>query len=267
MAGDWQMIRLDLHEDPAVIQITATCDGLVDEDHTVGKLARLWAWANAQTRDGNASGVTILWLDRYIGVTGFAEAMIFAGWLQANGDTITFPKFDRWMSDSAKTRAKTRKRVEKHRNAPTVTKALPEKRREEKRIRKKKDPPTPLTRKRTYDPTKTTIPAELQTAPFLEAWDLWCEDRRARGKKLTEAAVRLQMKKLVAMGSDRAVAAIKNTIEKQWTGIREPEPERQSDGRTLATSGRVRSGEPLEDRHFRPGEVGDADESRQDSAF
>ncbi len=133
MAGDWIKMRADLDEDPAVIGIAILLG--MDEDHVVGKLWKLWRWANLQTIDGNAVGVTETWIDRYICVTGFASAMCKVGWLVINADGFSIPKFDRHNSESAKERALTLARVSKHRakkrNAETVTKPLPEKRRGE----------------------------------------------------------------------------------------------------------------------------------------
>lgn len=130
MAADWMPIRLDLKDDPAVITI-AHETGL-DEHGVVGRLVAVWAWANAHTTDGNASGnalgVTVAWLDRYVGVTGFARAMIAVQWL-ATVDTgnpsepddddarICFPKFDRWNSQAAKRRIDAANRVRAHRAA------------------------------------------------------------------------------------------------------------------------------------------------------
>jgi len=164
MAADWMPVRLDLTHDPAVLTI-ARITGL-DEHGVVGRLVAVWAWANTHTRDGNASGnalgVTVAWLDRFVGASNFARAMIAAGWLAlvptADGsdgtDTtaqIMFPKFDNWNSEGAKRRVLTNRRVQKHRaaaatkperscNAGSVTPALPEKRREEKSIN---PPPNP----------------------------------------------------------------------------------------------------------------------------
>lgn len=146
MAGDWIPIRIDLREDPAVIQMAIALDS--DEDLVVGKLARLWGWANRQCANGNAHGVTKAWIDRYVGRDGFAQAMIDVAWLEASSDGIAFPKFESYNSQSAKTRLKTAKRAAKHRsaqrcdrddrNAASVTKRAPtrteEKRREEKSI-------------------------------------------------------------------------------------------------------------------------------------
>ena len=69
---------------------------------------------------------------------GFADALEEVGWLSAD-DELTLPNFDRHNGKTAKTRAQTKNRVEVLRsernncNAASVTTALPEKRREEKR--------------------------------------------------------------------------------------------------------------------------------------
>jgi hypothetical protein len=143
MAGDWIKMRSDLADDPAVIGI-ATATGL-DEFGVVGRLHKLWSWADSQTVDGNAASVTgalsIAWLDRYVCCAGFGEAMQAAGWLATQKHGLTFPNFDRHNGQTAKQRALASKRVARHRakkcnadcNAPSVTKTLPEKRREEKR--------------------------------------------------------------------------------------------------------------------------------------
>jgi len=130
MAGDWMKIELELPDKPEVHSIAAMLN--IDPDAVVGKLIRIWQWFDKHTTDGNAFGVTYSLPDRISGVSGFAEAMVFVGWLEQNDKTLTMPKFDRHTSNSAKTRAQTQKRVAKIRNAATVTEALPEKRREEK---------------------------------------------------------------------------------------------------------------------------------------
>jgi len=146
MAGDWLKVRHDLPTDPAVIAIAAALD--LSEDEVVGKLLRFWIWGDQQTKDGNAPGVTKTFLDRYLGVTGFAAAMQEAGWLDIGNAGISIPNFERHISESAKTRALTSRRVArckaKKGNAATVTKALPreEKRREEKKNTYRFQPPS-----------------------------------------------------------------------------------------------------------------------------
>lgn len=142
MAGDWIPMRCDLADDPAVISIAGALG--MDEHAVVGRLHRLWSWANRQLTTGDARGVTESWIDRYVSATGFAGAMREAGWLTLTAVGVEFPRFDRWNSQGAKSRVLTAQRMRRSRqasdakgdadrDAPRVTKTSPEKRREEKR--------------------------------------------------------------------------------------------------------------------------------------
>ena len=137
MAGDWIKMRTDLARDPAVVGIAA--DTGLDEFAVVGRLHAIWSWADEQTENGNAVSVTETWIDRYISCAGFARSMQKHHWLDISEGGIAIPNFSRHNGKSAKTRALTRKRVGEHRNAVSVTVALPEKRREEKRREEKKE--------------------------------------------------------------------------------------------------------------------------------
>ena len=143
MAGDWIKVEENMPDKPEVWQIADILK--LDGDAVAGKLLRVWAWA---TRNCNGDGVTsvtsIPAIDRLSGVTGFANAMIRVGWLNSADGVLSFPKFGRHCSQTAKERANTNRRVANHRNnsnADTVTdvtdealqKPLPEKRREEKK--------------------------------------------------------------------------------------------------------------------------------------
>ncbi len=112
----WLPMRLDLADDPVVLALAARCEDVVDEDHAVGKLHKLWSWANKQTTDGNARSVTFAWIERYICALGFAQVLLDEGWLEElEGGGYRIPKFDRWNSKSAKTRLQTARRVAEHR--------------------------------------------------------------------------------------------------------------------------------------------------------
>lgn len=128
MAGDWIPMRHDLPDDPAVIAI-ATATGL-DEFGVIGRLHRLWSWADRQTTNGNAPGVTVSWLNACAGRDGFAEAMLSVGWLALTKEGISIPKFDEYISESAKVRALAARRARKFRtakrNAASVTKSARE---------------------------------------------------------------------------------------------------------------------------------------------
>jgi hypothetical protein len=172
MAGDWIKVRCDLPDDPAVFQIARKI-GITPEE-AVGRLCRVWIWADRHVIDGHAF-VTLLSLDRIAGEAHFGDAMVEVGWLEVVADSeITFPKFDRHNGKSAKRRVLSAERQQLHRNAASVTKALPEKRREEKST---KEPPLPP--KGGDPPDSAEPPAKQPRAPDL-IWDavvaLWWSD-------------------------------------------------------------------------------------------
>lgn len=147
MAGEWIKMRNDLAEDPAVISMAGALG--VDEDLIVGKLHRLWSWADRQSRDGHAVGVTQKWIDRHIRCDGFAAAMAQVGWLAIDSSGISFPNFDRHNGETAKTRALGTKRKQKQRTVvpqvvPDVSRTDRDKSetREEKRREEKKEQKT-----------------------------------------------------------------------------------------------------------------------------
>ena len=131
MAGDWIKVQSATPDKPEVHAIAGELD--IDADAVVGKLIRLWIWADQQTYDGNAPSVTEALLDHIMLKRGMTQALIKVGWMIEKKDGLVIPNFARHNGETAKKRALTHKRVAKHRNAPSVTKALPEKRREEKR--------------------------------------------------------------------------------------------------------------------------------------
>jgi hypothetical protein len=103
MAGDWLKMRLDLADDPAVISIALSCG--IEEDTVVGKLHRLWSWADRHTLDGIGRGINSKWIDKYVGQSGFADSMKAAGWLVIGDDFIQFPDFSKHNGVTAKRRA------------------------------------------------------------------------------------------------------------------------------------------------------------------
>lgn len=135
MAGDWIKMRVDLIEDPAVIEISSDLN--VDEYAVVGRLHKLWSWADRHCITGHAKSVTFVWINKYVDLPGFAECMLKVGWLEKKGSGIEFPKFDRHNGKSAKTRAEAteRKRKERENEAKEVSQDLCDKSvtREEKR--------------------------------------------------------------------------------------------------------------------------------------
>lgn len=107
-------MKISLASDPAVISIAARLDHT--EFSVVGMLHHLWSWADTQSRDGHAPGVTEKWVDRYVQCDGFAQAMQSVGWLVISDDGLEFPRFDRHNGDNAKTRALASNRQKKKRS-------------------------------------------------------------------------------------------------------------------------------------------------------
>lgn len=103
MAGDWTPLRDNIHDDPDVYAIAAALN-VKDSDLVVGKLTRFWAWASQHTEDGRLVGVTRETVDRIAKQRRFAEVLIGVGWLLEDGHVLVIPRFDRWMSRSAKAR-------------------------------------------------------------------------------------------------------------------------------------------------------------------
>lgn len=124
MAGDWIKLEHATPDKPEVVAMAARLQ--IDQDCVVGKLLRLWIWADQNSVDGNALSVTFAFLDRYTFCKGFGEALLAVGWLDGSDGGFTLPNFARHNGESAKKRALGRNRAAKARNAASVTEALPE---------------------------------------------------------------------------------------------------------------------------------------------
>jgi hypothetical protein len=106
----------------------------MDELAVVGRLWKVWAWADQHCADCNAVSVTRNVLDRITSTPGFADAMQKVGWLEGLDGALSFPHFDRHNGQTAKKRALTKTRVEKTRADSVTLPALQKRyqRREEK---------------------------------------------------------------------------------------------------------------------------------------
>ena len=206
MAGDWIKMRHDLADDPAVIAIASRLK-IDDRDTVVGKLHKLWSWFDRHTPDGNAHSVTETFFDALVCVTGFSRALELVGWLKICDDVISMPNFERHLSKSAKHRALGNERVKRFRNGVGVTKALPEKRREEKRIKK---PLTPF-----------LIPQKLDCPEFCTAWKLWIAHRREIGFPLKPTQESQLCNQLANLEVGPAVELITHTITMGWRALRD----------------------------------------------
>ena len=203
MAGDWIKMRCNLDTDWRVIQIASQLE--MSELHVVGCLWKLWTWADQNTADGNAVSVTDVTLDRFTGVTGFASSMRNVGWLTGENYQITFPNFVEHNGSTAKKRAKTQQRVTKHRNARSVTdvtlKALPEKRREEKRI--------------THTHTEENVPRKELPEWVVDPWERFLKTVFAvTGRQMPETTQDATLMEVLRRGDAKGKADLEFSILK-----------------------------------------------------
>jgi len=209
MAGDWIKLQKDTPDKPEVLAIASRMN--LDPDAVVGKLVRIWSWFDTHTIDGNANSVTFSLLDRLAGVTGFAEQMTFVGWLDQKGHLLSIPNFEYHNGETAKKRALGKNRQDKFRNndesnansnAPSVIKASPEKRREEKSIKENKEDATSVA---------FVLPDWIPT----ETWEQFLEMRKRIKKPPTDYAIKLLIDKLSRFRSNGQ--DVKQVLEKSIT--------------------------------------------------
>lgn len=199
MAGDWIKVEKDTPDKPEILALAARLG--VSQAEAFLACFRAWRWADSHTEDGNVRGVTPALLDTQVGVPGFAEALLEVGWLHARSGSLQFPNFDRHMSESAKKRALTGKRVSRHRvkscNAGSVTKTLPEKRREEK---SKKNPPNPPSADDGFAAFWAVWPRKVAREAAVKAWTKLAPDAALQAVILAAVARQRQWPQWVKDG-------------------------------------------------------------------
>ena len=202
MAGDWIKMRIDLMEDPAVMQMADELGIRVEA--IVGYCHALWSWVSRQCHADTVTGVTLASLGRRINLPGFPELMCDVGWLEYDDagelPVIRIPNWDRHLSQSAKKRANDATRQAKRRKS--VTKMSQPKRdasvtREEKR-REEKNIPTPT-----------------QAEGFADEWSRWCEFRfSVDGREVNQIQAETILMDLHRRGADKARRDIDFSIQK-----------------------------------------------------
>ncbi len=202
MAGEWIKMRIDLMEDPAVMQMAEAMG--VREEAVVGYCHALWSWVSRQCHTESVTGVTLESLGRRIALPGFPELMCDVGWLEYDDagelPVIRIPNWDRHLSQSAKKRANDATRQAKRRKSVTkmsqpkrdASVTREEKRREEKNI---------------HTPT--------QAEGFADEWSRWCEFRfSVDGREVNEIQAETILMDLHRRGADKARRDIDFSIQK-----------------------------------------------------
>jgi hypothetical protein len=132
MAGDWIKVEHATVDKPEVALFSELLG--VPVPHGFGLLVVFWMWCDKHSRDGLVTQVSRMSVDTVTHTPGFAAALEAIGWGQFDdvGRALTLPNFIRHNEAPAKSRALTRERMKRKRDAVSVTTASPEKRREEK---------------------------------------------------------------------------------------------------------------------------------------
>lgn len=215
MAGYWIKFDTATPDKPEVWSIAERLQ--IDPDAVVGKLLRIWSWFDDHTENGNAPSVTKSLLDRRVGVTGFCDAMISAGWMCEEGSGVTIPNFERHNGKTAKTRCLTANRVAKHKtatqkgnapaNAASVSDALP---------RAETETEENILSLSHHDKTLNLNPE------ILKAWDRWCQFRLAIDGRLPDPiSSEANLLELERRGPTKAVLDIEFSILKRAKTIRD----------------------------------------------
>lgn len=224
MASSWIKVEVITPDKPEIFQIAEILN--IDPDAVLGKLVRIWAWADQQTVDGNAGSVTKGVLDRIAFITGFADALIAVGWLAYDGNKLILPNFERHNGESSKKRALTNRRVAAHRKNETqkvtlaaLQKALPEEEEEEEEEVKDKNPPNPP---RGREPKKSYPYPEQLNAEAWEEWKAYRSEMRFKSYAPTERSEGAAITELINLSGGnqvRQMQIVKQSMAKGWKGL------------------------------------------------
>ncbi len=224
MASSWIKVEVITPDKPEIFQIAEILN--IDPDAVLGKLVRIWAWADQQTVDGNAGSVTKGVLDRIAFITGFADALIAVGWLAYDGNKLILPNFERHNGESSKKRALTNRRVAAHRKNETqkvtltaLQKALPEEEEEEEEEVKDKNPPNPP---RGRKPKKSYPYPEQLNAEAWDEWKAYRSEMRFKAYAPTERSEGAAITELINLSGGnhtRQMQIVKQSMAKGWQGL------------------------------------------------
>jgi hypothetical protein len=115
MGADWIPVSIDLASREEVLLLASTLRRSPAE--IVGLLVITWSWFSRETLDG-VTRLDVDALARGIGVpASFLQAAAAVGWLSVTEHGCAVPKFDRWLSPTAKRRTLERLRQANHRLA------------------------------------------------------------------------------------------------------------------------------------------------------
>lgn len=214
MAGDWIKMRTNLDTDPAVVRLAS---GLKQDRYAiVGRLHKIWSWANEHLTDGQDVPIDSAFLDALVETPGFAEQLRRVGWLSGRENSLCFPNFDRHNGESAKTRALDAARKRAHRASAKCPGDNRTKRGPEREKRREEERRVDNTLSPACEESKKELPREthLLNPQFQKLWDKWCLHQLELGKTVTNASSESQLYKLADFAVDEAMAIVEFSLQR-----------------------------------------------------
>ena len=90
MAGEWIPIDCNLGTKPEVMEIVVLTGQPVDA--VIGRLVRLWAWAQLNSKDGSLKATTAILARVAGGDPKFWEIVAETGWIELGEKTVTIAR-------------------------------------------------------------------------------------------------------------------------------------------------------------------------------
>jgi hypothetical protein len=206
MSG-WIKWEKDLESDPRVLrmarELKRICNALPFHPVTLacGGLLRMWSYADSHIREDDTLDLGRSELDEIIGIEGFCS-LLPADWLvEINENTVELPNFQEHNGVEAKRRALTQKRVQRHRNAGSVTEELPDQ--DQTRL----------------DQKKAAEPLVLHENLPTQEWDEWLAHRREKRLSMSPRALKKQLKLLSEYDTESQRKIIDTSINAGWEGL------------------------------------------------
>lgn len=237
--GGWLKMRKSLENDVRVHRIALRLKLCVDT--VLGKLFRLWAWADTHAGGEDVDGLTLGWINAKVNQAGFAEELCGVGWIVTTATGFKLVNFaeHNWQAAKDKALAASRQEAARRKShgvsvTPGVTRPLHERDLPIPLPEPREDNKTPLTpqggegrpekkAKRRPEPKPLTIPAALDTPAFRAALERWQAYRREMRKPLTPTGLQGFVNARAAEGHDAAIRNIDHSIANGWQGCHAPQ--------------------------------------------
>lgn len=216
MPGDWIKVESDLYRHPKVLAMSQRLG--VTSVTAMGYSICAWCVLDQFGASGIIEKMGEKALDALVECPGFARAMEAVGWLviHENGD-LEFPHYEAHNGPTAKTRAATQKRVQRHRNGSALHLKRDSVTKKENKIY---IPPTPKGGEIDEIISELSLPKSLDSDEFRQKFRQWVEIRLGmKRSKKPGPMFQAQLRKLAPLGCVQAIACIEASIAGGYQGI------------------------------------------------